>query len=78
MNYSSSMKQSEEMVLDPMHRLPLLIALIGIPLLFAPIPNFIGISISIFGIFLLIQSFTLKVKFTSEDFIVFLFLIAIQ
>jgi len=70
MNFSPSMDKSEEIVLAPMHRLPILITLIGVPLLFTPFSNLIGIAISIFGLFLLIQSFTLKVKFTSEDFIV--------
>ena len=66
----ASMDKSEEIVLTPMHRLPILISLLGIPILLTPISNSIGIAISIFGLFLLIQSFTLKVKFTSEDFIV--------
>ncbi len=64
------MDKSEEIVLNPMHRLPILIALLGIVILLAPIANFIGIGISTFGLFLLIQSFTLKIKFTSEDFVV--------
>ena len=64
------MGKSQEIVLNPMHRLPILIALLGIPISIMPIPNFIGITISIFGLFLLIQSFTLKVKLTAEDFVV--------
>ena len=70
MNSSLSMDKPQEIVLTPMHRLPILIALLGIPILLTPISNSIGIAISIFGLFLLIQSFTLRVKFTSEDFIV--------
>ena len=70
MDSLASMDKSEETVLTPMHRLPVLIALIGFSISFTPIASFIGISISIFGLFLLIQSFTLKVKFTQEDFIV--------
>ncbi len=70
MNSRPSMKKSDEILLKPMHRLPLIIVLLGIPLFLADIPNFVGISISTFGLFLLIQSFTLKVKITSEDFIV--------
>ncbi len=66
----SSMNKSDEIVLTPMYRLPLIIVLIGIFLFLAPIPNYIGITISIFGLFLLIQSFTLKIKLTLEDFIV--------
>ncbi len=66
----SSMNKSDEIVLTPMYRLPLIIVLLGIFLFLAPIPNYIGITISIFGLFLLIQSFTLKIKLTLEDFIV--------
>ncbi len=66
----SSMNKSDEIVLTPMYRLPIIIVLIGIFLFLAPIPNYIGITISIFGLFLLIQSFTLKIKLTLEDFIV--------
>ncbi len=70
MNSLTLMDNSEETVLNPMHRLPILIALLGIAISLIPVPAYIGISISVFGIFLLIQSFTLRVKFTSEDFIV--------
>ncbi len=70
MNSSSSMGKSQDIVLNPMHRLPVIIALLGIPISLMPIPNFIGITISTFGLFLLIQSFTLKIKVTLEDFIV--------
>ncbi len=70
MNSLSSMDKSQDIVLSPMHRLPLLIALLGIFMLLAPLPNYMGLTISTFGLFLLIQSFTLKVKVTLEDFIV--------
>ena len=50
----SSMEKSEEVVLNPMHRLPVLIALLGIPILIIPVPNFVGITISTFGLFLLV------------------------
>ena len=70
MNSLSSMDKSQDIVLSPMHRLPLLIAILGIFMLLAPLPNYMGLTISTFGLFLLIQSFTLKVKVTLEDFIV--------
>ena len=69
-NSSSSMDNSEEIVLIPMYRLPLLIIFLGTPIFLTPLPHSIGIGIIIFGLFLLIQSFTLRIKFTSEDLIV--------
>ena len=70
MNSLTAMDKSEDMVLNPMYRLPLLIALLGILIFLTPLPHSIGITISIFGLFLLVQSFTLKVKFTSEDLVI--------
>ena len=70
MNDSPTIDNSETVILKPMHRLPFLIILIGFPILLTPLPIWIGIIISIFGLFLLIQSFTLQLKFTSKDLIV--------
>ena len=70
MNSSSKANKSEEVTLEPMHRLPLLIIVLGFPILLAPLPIWIAIAVSSFGLFLLIQSFTLKIKFNSEDLIV--------
>ena len=61
---------SKTVVLSADHRLPIFIFLSGfllIPFPFFPWPT---ILISSFGFFLLIQSFTLKLKFTPEDLIV--------
>ena len=62
----------ESVILSPSYRLPLVIILIGIPFLlipftFSPWPT---ILISSFGLFLLLQSFTLRLKFTKNDLIV--------
>ena len=70
MNSSSSIDKCEEIVLNPMHRLPILIALLGIPISIIPLTKFVGITTTAFGLFLLIQSFTLRVKLTLEDFVV--------
>ena len=63
------MKQTEEIILKPMHRLPIVIIFIGLSIILIPSLKWLAISIVIFGFFLLIQSFTLKIKFTDDDFI---------
>ena len=70
MDQSSTSKKDQEVILTPMHRLPTLIILIGIGIFFTPLPSWPAISTGIFGLFLLIQSFTLRIKFTSKDLIV--------
>ncbi|KGG16234.1 putative membrane protein [Prochlorococcus sp. MIT 0603] len=64
------MDKSEEVILTPMYRLPVLIAILGLFILLTPLPLWTGISTSIFSLFLLIQSFTLRLKITTDDFIV--------
>ncbi len=62
--------QEGSVILTSFHRLPLLIIIFGLSLLPIPINHIPAISISLFGIFLLIQSFTLQLELTKEDFIV--------
>ena len=57
-------------ILSPSYRLPILIIFIGLLFLITPIHPWPTIIISGFGFFLLLQSFTLKLKFTKEDLIV--------
>ncbi len=70
MSSSSNKDTSLEVTLAPMHRLPFLIIAIGLSILLTPLATWVALIISIFGLFLLIQSFTLKLKFTSNDLIV--------
>ncbi len=70
MSSSSNQETTQEVVLAPMHRLPLLIIFTGLSILLTPLATWIPISISSFGLFLLIQSFTLKLKFTQKDLVV--------
>ena len=70
MSSSSNKDTSDEVILKPMYRLPVLIILTGLIILLTPAAKWIALTISIFGIFLLIQSLTLKLKFTSKDLIV--------
>ena len=60
---------NQEVILSPSYQLPLIITAIG-PLLIWLWNPWLTIIISSFGLFLLIQSFTLKLKFTKEDLIV--------
>ena len=60
----------DSVTLAPSHRLPLLIIFIGLLLLLTPFHPWPTIIISSFGFFLLLQSFTLKLKFTNDDLIV--------
>ena len=64
------MEQSKEVTLAPMHRLPILIVLLGSATFLIPIPIWVSILIASFGVFLFIQSLTLKLKFTKDVLIV--------
>ncbi len=57
-------------ILSPSYRLPCFIIFIGLLFLITPFHPWPAIVISSFGFFLLLQSFTLKLKFTKEDLIV--------
>tara|TARA_Y100001968_G_scaffold227566_1_gene210319 strand:+ start:849 stop:1256 length:408 start_codon:yes stop_codon:yes gene_type:complete len=60
----------DDVILSPSFRLPIFIIAIGLLFLISPFNPWPTIIISSFGCFLLLQSFTLKLKFTSEDLIV--------
>ena len=57
-------------ILSPSYRLPIFIIFIGLLFLITPFRPLTTIIISSFGFFLLLQSFTLKLKFTKDDLIV--------
>ena len=60
----------DDVILSPSYRLPCFILFIGLLLLITPLHPWPTIVLSSFGFFLLLQSFTLKLKFTKEDLIV--------
>ena len=60
----------DSVILSPSYRLPLFIIFIGLVFLITPFHPWPTITISSFGFFLLLQSFTLKLKFTKDDLIV--------
>ena len=57
-------------ILSPSYRLPVFIIFIGLLFLITPFNPWPTIIISSFGFFLLLQSFTLKLKFTENDLVV--------
>ena len=67
---STNPLDNESVILSPSYRLPLFIILIGLFFLITPFYPWPTIIISSFGFFLLLQSFTLKLKFTKEDLVV--------
>ena len=67
---SENSTDNESVTLSPSYRLPIFIIFFGLLFLITPFNPWPTIVISSFGFFLLLQSFTLKIKFTKEDFIV--------
>ncbi len=65
--------EKDSVILSPSYRLPILIIIIGLLFLITPFHPWPTIIISSFGFFLLLQSFTLKLKFTKDDLIVMQF-----
>ena len=60
----------DSVILSPSYRLPIFIIFLGLLFLITPIHPWPTILISSFGFFLLLQSFTLKLKFTKNDLVV--------
>ena len=69
MNSENSLEK-DSVILPPSYRLPILIIFTGLLFLITPFHPWPTIVISSFGFFLLLQSFTLKLKFTKDDLIV--------
>ncbi len=69
MNLDNPLK-TDSVVLSPSYRLPIFIIFVGLLFLLTPLHPWPTIVISSFGFFLLLQSFTLKLKFTKDDLIV--------
>ena len=67
---SENLLDKDSVILSPSYRLPILIIFVGLLFLITPFHPWPTILISSFGFFLLLQSFTLKLKFTKEDLIV--------
>ncbi len=69
-NIQTKADLSQSVILNPSHRLPLLITSVGFASIAIPLNNLPSILISAFGLFLLLQSFILKVEFTPTDLVI--------
>ena len=67
---SENSLDKDGVILSPSFRLPLIIIFGGLLFLITPFHPWPTIIIGSFGFFLLLQSFTLKLKFTNDDLIV--------
>ena len=67
---SKNSLDNESVILSASYRLHIFIIFIGLLFLITPFHPWPTIIISSFGFFLLLQSFTLKLKFTKDDLIV--------
>ncbi len=67
---SENLLDKDSVILSPSYRLPIIIIFVGLLLLLSPFHPWPTIITSSFGFFLLLQSFTLKLKFTNEELIV--------
>ena len=67
---SNQIGPNKGVLLAPSYQLPLLISAIGPLLLLLPLHPWPTIVINVFGFFLLLQSFTLRLEFTNTDLIV--------
>tara|TARA_Y100001968_G_scaffold333902_1_gene400795 strand:+ start:2299 stop:2685 length:387 start_codon:yes stop_codon:yes gene_type:complete len=61
---------SNKVFLNRSHRLPILIIVLGASLIPFEVPYLFSILICSFGIFLLAQSFTLRIELADDDFVV--------
>ena len=69
-NSALKFDKNQSISLRPLHRLPLIIITFGIVLFPFPWSPWPSIVISSFGLFLLIQSFILRIEFTRDDLVV--------
>ena len=67
---SENFSDKDSVILPPSYRLPLFIIFLGALFFITPFHPWPTILVCSFGFFLLLQSFTLKLKFTKEDLIV--------
>ena len=67
---SENFLDKDNVTLSPSYRLPIFIIFVGLLFLITPFHPWPTVVISSFGFFLLLQSFTLKLKFTKEDLVV--------
>ena len=68
--FNSKSKLQEPVIISPSFQLPIILLILSFMLLFLKIGYWPTIVFASFSVFLLLQSFTLRIKLTTEDFIV--------
>ena len=63
-------KKEEPVIISPLFQLPIILIVLSFMLLFLNIGSLPTIVFASFSFFLLLQSFTLRIKVTNDDFIV--------
>ena len=71
--FKSKSKPQEAIIISPSFQLPIILIILSFMLLFLNIGNWPTILFASFSFFLLLQSFTLRIKITNEDFVVLQF-----
>ena len=69
-NFKSKKQESVTVTISPSFQLPIILLILSFMLLFLNIGYWPTILFSAFSLFLLLQSFTLRIKITDEDFVV--------
>ena len=68
--FNSKSKKEESVIIAPSFQLPMILIILSLMLLFLNIGYLPTIVFGAFSFFLLLQSFTLRIKITTDDFIV--------
>ena len=68
--FNTKSKKEEPVIISPSFQLPIIVIVLSFMLLFLNIGSFPTIVSASFSFFLLLQSFTLRIKITNADFIV--------
>ena len=68
--FNTKSKKEEPVTISPSFQLPIILIILSFMLLFLNIGSLPTIIFSSFSFFLLLQSFTLRIKITNDDFIV--------
>ena len=68
--FNTKSKKEEPVIISPSFQLPIILIVLSFMLLFLNIGSLPTIVSASFSFFLLLQSFTLRIKITNDDFIV--------
>ena len=71
--FNTKSKKEESVIISPSFQLPIIVIVLSFMLLFLNIGSWPTIVSASFSFFLLLQAFTLRIKITSDDFVVLQF-----